>query len=355
VRVAIVSNLHFPDDDVFAREQAAALVDLGHEVTVIAPRANQPVWPTPPGVRHRPISWVEAPDEVVELASGDRVEVLHVYQARGVRRLLSAHVPAVVEITSTSLRPAPARHAALAWTTWEVRGHPVGCANRALVGLLRPADFYAPNGYSEWAVDAYSRRSSRRAVNPRLSVYQGTLSPLRRLDVMLESFAHVVGELPESELLLIGPGAQDELRRCAGRLGISDRVSFETRSGPEALARSLAAAALTVSWVPPTRGYMHQPPLKILDGQAGGVPILATRTVVGEELLRQGGGRTAEAEPLAFSRVWSEMLRATLEGATFPLQNRDEFLRQRSWRRIMRQHWEDKYRSAAHRPRRRSW
>jgi glycosyltransferase involved in cell wall biosynthesis len=343
VRVAIVSNLHFPDDDVFAREQAAALVDLGHEVTVIAPMVKQPIWPMPPGVRHRPISWVEAPDEVVEVACGDQVEVLHVYQARGVRRLLSADLPAVVEITSTSLRPAPARHAALAWTTWEVRGHPVGCANRALVGFLRPADFYAPNGYSEWALDAYSRRSSRREVDPRLSLYQGSLSPLRRLDVMLESFAHVVHELPDSRLLLMGPGPQEDLRRCSARLGISDHVSFRRHSGPDHLAGSLAGAALTVSWVPDTRGYAHQPPLKILDGQAGGAPVLATRTAVSEELLSHGGGLLAKPEPLAFSRVWSEMLRAVAGGATFPLRDRPEFLRRRSWRRIMRNHWEGRY------------
>lgn len=341
MHVGIVTNAPFPDENMFAREQAGALIDLGCRVTVFARRDRDPAWPQPAGVGVIDVHWEEDPAAFQDAVDRVDPDVLHVQQRRGCRAALLLDVPTVVEITSTSLRPFPLRHAALALTMWELRGpHPIGTANRGLIGPLRPADFHAPNGYSSWALEAARRRVDD-PPRPLLTVYQGTFNPLRRLDRMLEAFALVVRELPEARLVCIGGRIEEDhapLREVAEKLGIGECVELRARSGPGLLVDSMAAAALTVSWIPSTTGFQHQPPLKVLDAQAAGVPVLATPTAAVEELLRTGGGAVAPGEPESFAEAWTNMLRSGARSVA-RLHDRDAFLHERSWRTIMKRIW----------------
>lgn len=347
MHVGVVTNAPFPDENMFAREQAGALIDLGCRVTVFARRDRDPAWPHPAGVGVIDVHWEEDPAGFRDAVDRADPDVLHVQQRRGCRAALLLDVPTVVEITSTSLRPFPLRHAALGLTMWELRGpHPVGTANRALIGRLRPADFHAPNGYSSWALEVARRRA---ADPPRqlLTVYQGTFNPLRRLDRMLEAFARVVRELPEARLVCIGGRVEEDhspLREVVDRLEIGKNVDLRARSGPGLLVDSMAAAALTVSWIPSATGFQHQPPLKVLDAQAADVPVLATPTAAVKELLRAGGGAVAPAEPGSFAEAWTKMLTSGARSVA-RLRDREAFLHERSWRTIMERVWVPTYRT----------
>lgn len=346
MHVGIVTHALFPDRNMFAREQSAALAALGHEVTVYARPERDPRWPRPEGVTVVDAHWETDPTAFKDAIRDTSPDVLHVQERRGCGRALSLGVPAVVEITSTSLRPFPLRHLALARMMWELRGdHPVGTANRALIGPLRPADFYAPNGYSSWALQVADNRSSY-PPDSRLTVYQGTFDPLRRLDRMLEAFALVAKRLPDTTLCCLGGRDAADRHRVASharQLGIDHRVQVEGRIGPEELVAAMSEASLAVSWIPSSTGFNHQPPLKVLDAQAASVPVLATPTTATRELLQAGGGRLAPPRVEPFAEAWIQMLENGNGGGGRPLDDREGFLQERSWLNIVRRYWVPKY------------
>lgn len=343
MRVGIVSNIPYPDNDVFAREQALAFAGLGHDVTVFAPPSANGAWPTPASTAHVPLSWQRQPEAFLSALTDVAPDAVHAYQARGIRRALPRARPTFIEITSTSLRPPLLRHLALLATTLEVRGIRTGTANRRLIGAMRPADFYAPNGYSSWALQAFESRQHG-GVDAHRFLYQGSLSALRKLDLLLEAFVIVVQEHPDAQLEVIGSEPVDELTDTARRLDVLDNLVIERSAGPETLAMAHARCAIAMSWIPHSTGFAHQPPLKILDAQASGVPVLATDTPASLEILAYGGGRSAPFEPGAFAEAWLEMVDDLETGKTFPLVDRERFVLERSWTTIMSEYWLPRYR-----------
>ncbi len=126
---------------------------------------------------------------------------------------------------------------------------------------------------------------ARHGVGPKepLIVYTGSFVALQALDLLLEAFPRVLASLPGARLLLVG-GAEAEiaqLRALAERLGIGGRVILE-RARPQAeIPAYLAAADVLVS--PRVQGI--NPPGKLLSYLASGRPVVATDTLVHNQLL----------------------------------------------------------------------
>jgi len=117
----------------------------------------------------------------------------------------------------------------------------------------------------------------------KLIVYTGSFVALQALDLLLEAFPQVLASVPDARLLLVG-GAEHELaqlRATAERLGIAQRLILE-RARPQAeIPGYLAAADVLVS--PRVQGI--NPPGKLLSYLASGRPVVATDTLVHNQLL----------------------------------------------------------------------
>lgn len=117
----------------------------------------------------------------------------------------------------------------------------------------------------------------------KLIVYTGSFVALQALDLLLEAVPRVLAAEPSARFLLVG-GAEpelSELNATAQRLGIADRVILE-RARPQAeIPAYLAAADVLVS--PRVRGI--NPPGKLLSYLASGRPVVATDTLVHNQLL----------------------------------------------------------------------
>jgi glycosyltransferase involved in cell wall biosynthesis len=117
----------------------------------------------------------------------------------------------------------------------------------------------------------------------KLIVYTGSFVALQALDLLLEAAPRVLAAVPNARLLLVG-GAEPEiaeLREAAGRLGVAERVILE-RVRPQAeIPGYLAAADVLVS--PRVQGI--NPPGKLLSYLASGRPVVATDTLVHNQLL----------------------------------------------------------------------
>ncbi len=126
---------------------------------------------------------------------------------------------------------------------------------------------------------------ARHGVGPeeRLIVYTGSFVALQALDLLLEAAPRVLAAIPQARFLLVGGKDAEiaELEAVAVRLGIADRVILE-RARPQAeIPGYLAAAEVVVS--PRVQGI--NPPGKLLSYLASGRPVVATDTLVHNQLL----------------------------------------------------------------------
>lgn len=83
-----------------------------------------------------------------------------------------------------------------------------------------------------------------RAASPTI-VYLGQLQPIKRIDVLIEAFAHVRSGVPGARLEIIGPPSRhgEKLVALAERLGLSDAIAFRGLiSDEQEKGRALASA-----------------------------------------------------------------------------------------------------------------
>lgn len=132
--------------------------------------------------------------------------------------------------------------------------------------------------------DCEAIRASR-GIGPdeKLIVYTGSFVALQALDLLLEAFPRVLAAVPQARLLLVG-GAEPEiaqLRALAERLGIAGRVILERARPQREIPAYLGAADVLVS----PRVHGINPPGKLLSYLASGRPVVATDTLVHNQLL----------------------------------------------------------------------
>ena len=117
----------------------------------------------------------------------------------------------------------------------------------------------------------------------KLIVYTGSFVALQALDLLLEAFRRVLASVPDTRLLLVGGTEPElsELRGLAEQLGIAGQVILEQARPQAEMPGYLAAADVLVS--PRVQGI--NPPGKLLSYLASGRPVVATDTLVHNQLL----------------------------------------------------------------------
>ena len=143
---------------------------------------------------------------------------------------------------------------------------------------------YFPLGQRPTAAEVAAVRA-RYGIGPddKLVVYTGSFVALQALDLLLEAAAQVLREVPNAKFLLVG-GAKaevDALRSMAARLGIADHLIIDHSRPQSEIPAYLAAADALVS--PRVQGI--NPPGKLLSYLASGRPVVATDTLVHNQLL----------------------------------------------------------------------
>jgi glycosyltransferase involved in cell wall biosynthesis len=117
----------------------------------------------------------------------------------------------------------------------------------------------------------------------KLVLYAGSFVELQSLDLLIDAVPLVTRRLRDVTFLLVG-GSEPEivkLREQAGRLGVADRVILEQSRPQQEIPTYLAAADVLVS--PRVQGI--NPPGKLFSYLASGRPVVATNTLVHNQLL----------------------------------------------------------------------
>lgn len=117
------------------------------------------------------------------------------------------------------------------------------------------------------------------ADRPANVLFVGRFVEKKGLPDLVRAFARVAGPQPEARLVLVGDGPlRQDLRRLVGRLALGARVDFPgfVPQG-ELRARFERAAVFCHPSVTPESGETEGLPFSILEAQAAGLPVVATR------------------------------------------------------------------------------
>jgi glycosyltransferase involved in cell wall biosynthesis len=142
-------------------------------------------------------------------------------------------------------------------------------------------------------------------------LYFGDMGRLRRLEFLLQSMRHVLAQVPQARLLMVGAGDApeelDRLRAEASALGIVDQVIFTGQQPRAQIPAFVAAADVGVSPIRPIPLYAHSSPTKLVEMLGHGCPVVANDILEQRQLLqRSAGGLCVPYEPSAFAGaiVW---------------------------------------------------
>jgi glycosyltransferase involved in cell wall biosynthesis len=140
-----------------------------------------------------------------------------------------------------------------------------------------------------------------------LLVYSGRLGPEKNIDFLLRAFSGAAEAVDRVHLLLIGGGPEEEnLKKLASQLGITNRVHFIGMIEYELMPRFLSMCDLFV-----TASVTEVHPLSVIEAMASGLPALGIHSVgVGDIIEDSRTGLLASQNQAAFA---SKMTRLCLD------------------------------------------
>jgi glycosyltransferase involved in cell wall biosynthesis len=149
------------------------------------------------------------------------------------------------------------------------------------LGFPRARLFWVPNGversrFSQPIETSKLRQRLSLDVDQPVIIYVGTLSRhSHAVDLLLNAFQSVVRHIPGVRLLLIGGGEDfDNLQERARGMGLQGNAHFAGRVTPEAIPAYFALATVSVDPVNDDLIARARSPLKIVESQALGVPVV---------------------------------------------------------------------------------
>ena len=134
--------------------------------------------------------------------------------------------------------------------------------------------------------------------NKRILLFVGRMGQEKNIDFLLESYSIVFKEVPESVLVLVGSGPEEEeLKRKAVNAGIAQQVIFTGALEPREVVHAYASADIFVfSSVTETQGIV------IAEAKASGLPVVALKAYGASEMVEDGlDGFLTEPEPQKFA------------------------------------------------------
>jgi glycosyltransferase involved in cell wall biosynthesis len=139
-----------------------------------------------------------------------------------------------------------------------------------------------------------------------LLMYVGNLEPYQGIDLLLESFALILTQTDQADLVIIGGEAADiqKYRKKAEHLGIERKVHFLGPKPVEDLAGYLLEPDILVA----PRIMGKNTPMKIYSYLHSGKPVLATNLPTHTQLLSSDVAMLADPSPEAFARGMFQLI-----------------------------------------------
>lgn len=163
-------------------------------------------------------------------------------------------------------------------------------------------------------------------------LYVGAIAKIRQIDILIHAMPHVVRELPDACLLLLGPVLEPykrTLQDLVVELDLDAHVHFFDPIPREDVTLWIAAADATISPIPMEDYYIVSSPTKAVESLAMGTPVVVTPIPDQKQLVDEsGGGVCVDFTPDGLARGIIEMLQDPVASRRKGLEAR-EFVRSR--------------------------
>lgn len=134
------------------------------------------------------------------------------------------------------------------------------------------------------------RTDAQRPARPFTLIYPGTIAPRYGLEVAIRALPALSAAIPDLRLVILGPWTEHagELARLAEELGVSCSVQFISAVPLDEMPRHLAEAHVGIYPALPDPHMSIATPTKVLEYAAMGLPVVASRLQVLEDLFDVG-------------------------------------------------------------------
>jgi glycosyltransferase involved in cell wall biosynthesis len=192
-----------------------------------------------------------------------------------------------------------------------------------------------PNGVDPARFPAPAPREPGR---PFTVAFVGTLKPWHGLDVLVDAFSLLRRQVHDARLLVIGDGpGRAPLELALAGVGAADAAHLPGAVAPADVGRLLAGADAAVAPYPGDDANYFSP-LKVFEGMAAGLPVVASRVGQLPELIRDGrtGLLVAPGDPEALAASLVELAHAPARRARIGAAAREHVLREHTWDGVVR-------------------
>jgi glycosyltransferase involved in cell wall biosynthesis len=155
-------------------------------------------------------------------------------------------------------------------------------------------------------------------------VYAGTMSQWQGVDVLVRAFARLWPDAPDSRLVFLGQGADEDALRALAAEVCPGGVEFHGVVPPEEAAAWIRGARAAVVSIRPGIGYDFARPTKVYAATACGVPVVFAGRGAGHDLVsteRLGWAVDHDEESVAAA------MREALTGPGWPAGERERLVR----------------------------
>ena len=166
--------------------------------------------------------------------------------------------------------------------------------------------------------------------------FVGTLKPWHGLSTLTSAFARVRESVPDARLLVIGDGpGREGLEAELATFGLEGAARLTGAVEPDQVGRLLADADVTVAPYPASADHYFSP-LKVVEGLATGLPLVASRIGELPELVRDGqtGVLCVPGDPVDFANALVALAHDPARRARIGAAGRGWVLRERTWERV---------------------
>ena len=120
-------------------------------------------------------------------------------------------------------------------------------------------------------------------------IFSGAMYHHRGIDILLEAVNDVVKEKTQTKFVLLGDGPElNQLKKITSEKKLEQNVNFKGWIDRNEIPKYLAASSIGIGPLRSTDVTKHALPIKVLEYMSAGLPIIAAKDTLPEDVLEEG-------------------------------------------------------------------
>ena len=120
-------------------------------------------------------------------------------------------------------------------------------------------------------------------------IFSGAMYHHRGIDILLEAVKDIVKEKAQTKFVLLGDGPElNQLKKITSEKKLEDNVDFKGWIDRNEIPKHLAASSIGIGPLRSTEVTKHALPIKVLEYMSAGLPIIAAKDTLPEDVLEEG-------------------------------------------------------------------